>query len=80
MMNAQMPGNPAQTHAIHLRPDCFPLDLFWIRSGFPLWRVFDVTEQAAITLAAAVGFPGSVLSFGSATWWTFYHVAILAHF
>jgi len=49
-------------------------------TGLPLWRVFDVTEQAAIALAAAAGFPGSVLSFGSATSWTFYHVAIFAQF
>ncbi|GEM_PF-5694965 len=48
--------------------------------GYPFWRVFDVTEQAAIPLTAAAGFPSLVLSFGSLTSWTFYHVAILAQF
>jgi len=80
MMHAQMLGNPAQAHAIRIQLGRFPPDFFWIRPGFRLWRVFDVTEHAAITLAAAAGFPGSVLSFGSATSWTLYHVAILAHF
>lgn len=79
MMQAEMAGNAPQIHPIYIHLDRLPPDLFWVGPGFGFWCVLDLAVHAAIALTAAARFPGSVLSFGSMTSWTFHHAFILAH-
>jgi predicted metal-dependent hydrolase len=55
-------------------------DFCRVDPGLWLWGVLDLAEHAAIALTATAGFAGSVLSFRSMTFGTFYHASILAHF
>jgi hypothetical protein len=43
-------------------------------------RVFDLAIHATVSLTTSVGFPCTVLSIGSLTFWTAVHSSILAHF
>jgi hypothetical protein len=79
MVNAQVTSNPAQVHPIHVQLQCFLAHRFWIDPGFLFWGVLDLTEHATIALAAAIGFSGTILPFGSVTFWTFIHAEILAY-
>ena len=80
MMDAQMTGNAAQIHPIHIQLQGFLAHLLWVGPRLGLRGVFDLAEHAAITLTATAGFSGSVLAFGSVTFWTFDHILIIAHF
>jgi hypothetical protein len=80
MVKAQMAGNSAQVHPIHVQLERFAAHLFGISPRLGVWRVFDLTEHAAIALAATACFSSSVLSFRSMTFWTFVHTFILAQF
>jgi hypothetical protein len=80
MVQAEMTGNPAQVHPIHIQSDRFPAYLVGIGPGFGFRGVFDLTKHAAITLAATVCFSSSILAFRSVTFWTFNHASILAQF
>jgi len=80
MVNAEVAGNPAQVHPIHVQLDRFPVHFWWICPRFGLRCVFDPAEHATIALAATLRFPGSVLAFRSMTFWTFIHAFILAQF
>ncbi len=78
MVKTQMARNAAQVHPIHVQLQRFPAYLFGIGPGFGFGSVLDLAEHAAITLAAALRFPSSVLAFGSMTFWTFNHACIIA--
>jgi len=80
VMDAQMAGNPAQVHPVHVHLDRFPTQLFRIGPRLGLGSVLDLAEHAAITLTAAVCFPSSMLAFRSVTFWTFDHFCIIAQF
>lgn len=80
MVNAQMAPNAAQVHPIHVHLDRFPAHFFRVSPGFGMWGVLDLAEHAAIALASAACFPGSILAFRAVTVWTFNHSLILAHF
>ena len=78
MVKAKMASNSAQVHPVHIQLERFPAHLFWVGPGFGFWCVLDLAEHAAITLAATLRFPGSVLVLCSVTFWTFNHALILA--
>ena len=78
MVYPEMSGYSAQVHPIHIQLDRFLVHLFWISPGLRFWSVLDLAEHAAIALATAVCFFGSVLPFGSVTFWTFNHDHILS--
>ena len=78
MMKAQMAGNPAQIHPVHVQLQRFLADFVGIGPSFLFRGVLDLTEHTAKALAAAACFSSSVLAFRSMTFWTFHHVCILA--
>ena len=78
MVQAEMTGDPTQVHPVYVELDGFLAHFFWIGPGFRLGRVFELTEHAAIALAAATRFPSSVLSFCSMAFRTFNHASIIA--
>ena len=77
MMHLEMPSYSAQVHPVDVHLDRFLAHFLRVGPGFRFWRVLALTEHAAIALAAAGCFPGSVLSFGAVTFWTFDHAWIL---
>ena len=80
MMQAEMAGNAAQVHPIHIHLECFPPYLFRVGPGFGMRGVLDLAEHAAIALTATACFSGSVLAFRAVTFGTSNHASILAHF
>ncbi len=80
MMKTQMAGNATQVHPVHIQLDRLLADFFRIGPGLGFWGVLDLTEHAAIALAATRSLSSPVLPFGSVTFRTFTHALILAHF
>jgi hypothetical protein len=78
MVYLEMTSNSAQVHPVHIQLKRFLTHLLRISPGFRFWRVLELTEHAAIALAAAACFSGSVLPFGSVTFWTCNHADILS--
>jgi hypothetical protein len=77
MVYLEMTSYSAQIHPIDVQLDRFLAHLLRVSPGLWFWGVLDLTEHAAIALAATGCFSGSVLPFGSLTFWTFDHTQIL---
>jgi hypothetical protein len=78
MVYPEMAGDPAQVHPIHVQLQRLLPHFFGISPSLRLGRILDLTEHAAIALAAAICFSGSILPFCSVTFWTFNHSLVLA--
>ncbi len=78
MVYPEMAGDPAQIHPIHVQLQRLLPHFFGISPSLRLRRILNLTEHAAIALAAAICFSGSILPFRSVTFWTFDHSLILA--